>query len=60
MKRKIVMKQNSNLGLKNVQISEEYPKKFDRLLGGGSGVLFRWNIGMMRMIVGIALLLQKG
>lgn len=25
----------SNLGLKNVQISEEYPKKFDRLLGGG-------------------------
>ncbi|MDR2832294.1 MAG: protease Lon-related BREX system protein BrxL [Streptococcaceae bacterium] len=25
----------SNLGLKGVQISDEYPKKFDRLLGGG-------------------------
>lgn len=25
----------SNLGLKNVQISDEYPQKFDRLLGGG-------------------------
>lgn len=25
----------SNLGLKGVQISEEYPKKYDRLLGGG-------------------------
>lgn len=25
----------SNLGLKNVQISDEFPKKYDRLLGGG-------------------------
>ena len=40
----------SNLGLRDVQISDEYVKKYDRLLGGGIWCML-WNTGTMKITV---------